>query len=95
MSADIKIFPNKIERDEHIQGEAHCMYCNHKWSAIAPIGTIILECSKCHCMKGVFTNAVLPDAYWQCSCGCCFFVISGISKNIICVVCAKAQKGFE
>ena len=37
----------KAELDPHISGDARCLACKHEWVAVAPIGTIWLECPAC------------------------------------------------
>ncbi len=75
----------RIERGAHLSGAAHCLQCKHEWTAVAPVGTVELECPACHTMKGLFRHACEPTAAWTCGCGCYIFMIS--PKGIICWNC--------
>lgn len=39
-------------REPHWTGTAHCLGCKHEWQAVAPLGTMWLECPKCNLPKG-------------------------------------------
>jgi len=50
-----------IELDDyrpHVSGEAACLLCGHMWVAVAPVGTVVLECPGCHSMAGRFLYPV-------------------------------------
>ncbi len=53
----------------HISGDAKCLACGYEWMAVAPIGTIELECPECHTFKGVFFLLTAPDVIFVCTCG--------------------------
>jgi DNA-directed RNA polymerase subunit RPC12/RpoP len=40
------------ERQPHWQGVARCVGCQHEWEAVAPMGTVWLECPECGMPKG-------------------------------------------
>lgn len=60
---------NLINHQPHISGNALCLTCGNKWVAVAPIGTVELECSECHTFKGVFEGMTCPDTVFECDCG--------------------------
>lgn len=65
----------------HLEGPARCGGCQHKYHAVAPIGTATnMECPSCHRMLAVFVNHVLRGSddtlHWVCKCGCDMFHIS-------------------
>ena len=53
------------------RGEAFCLACASEWEAVAPVGTVELECPECHTHKGRFKFAYsAPEAHvWMCNCG--------------------------
>ena len=79
--------PTILERGPHLAGEAFCIQCKHKWVAVAPSGTVDLECPSCHTMKGLLKYPCEPEnSAWVCYCGCHVFMISELT-NIICWNC--------
>ena len=78
----------------HLSGEAFCIECNQEHVAVAPVGTIRMECPFCHTQKAVFKYPCEPDGpAWACGCGCQLFMIS--QKGIICYKCGDYQVGFN
>lgn len=78
------------EKLPHMTGEALCLHCKRKWQAVAPIGTVILDCPECGLGKGVFANIAFPDReHWQCHCGCGAFCVT--QKGIHCLMCGVIQ----
>ena len=47
----------------HYADASVCFSCWHKWVAVAPAGTMILECPACHKMNGI--PALYLDAWFQ------------------------------
>jgi Zn finger protein HypA/HybF involved in hydrogenase expression len=63
----------------HATGQAICLHCQHSWVAIAPVGTIDLECPECKLPKGAFNYACVPPddvKVWECHCGNQLFYIT-------------------
>lgn len=59
-------------KSQTMSGDAFCLQCGHQWVAVAPAGTVRLECPECHTEKGLFRfECVLPDETptWTCHCG--------------------------
>lgn len=59
--------------DPHNAGEAKCIGCGHTWAAVAPVGTISLECPQCGASRGVWrypVSASEGDLLFTCACGC-------------------------
>ena len=60
----------RAAREPHAQGEAKCVCCKHTWQAVAPVGTINLECLNCHRETGAFNQTFMRgEMYRQCVCG--------------------------
>lgn len=73
-------------------GQAVCIHCKHKWTAVAEIGTYILDCPECGLGKGLFANLALPqegEESWQCNCGNGYFIIR--KSGCMCVNCGLTQ----
>jgi hypothetical protein len=91
MGATVHKLPTALERGAHNAGEAKCCHCKHEWVAVAPVGTVWLECPKCETWHGLMKGPVYPDgAQWTCNCGCYVFVVSE-TTNILCAVCGTAH----
>lgn len=88
MSNIINLADRKL--DPHGSGEAHCMLCAHTWVAVAPVGTVWLECPECKANKGTFSFAYEPATSWQCDCGNKLFYIT--PDNYMCANCGTRQE---
>lgn len=78
MSDVIDLSKARDARNPHLAGEAKCIDCQHVWSAVAPIGTVWLDCPSCASLKGRFTGAVLRDGkHLACECDNDMFYIRG------------------
>ncbi len=85
--------------DPHGEGEAVCISCHHEWVAVAPVGTVGLECPQCSSLKGVwkrffyrgFGDGEFP--HWQCRCGCGLFRIT--PRGVYCPNCGRAHRPFD
>jgi hypothetical protein len=54
----------------HVTGMARCLACKHEWAAVAPIGTVELECPECSTFKGLFKGTSSTEfPQFQCNCG--------------------------
>lgn len=85
-------FKQHEEKDPHGVGEAFCMLCNHTWTAVAPIGTVQLECPECHTMKGHFKFEFSPsggDLVRECTCGNQLFYLT--PEGHMCANCGTYQ----
>lgn len=54
------------------EGEAFCIACGHTWRAVAPTGTVDLECPACRTMKGKWRFEFRPapgQMVRVCNCG--------------------------
>jgi len=77
----------------HMSGEARCLLCGHKWVSVSPTGTIWLECSECHTMKGTYIYPAIRDgAHWTCNCGNDLFYAT--PDGFYCPNCGEWQRGF-
>ena len=74
----IPLHKEKDERTAHIVGTAICLDCQNKWTAVAPIGSTVLECPDCGTQKGKFFYEVIRQdrEHWECSCGNDLFYIT-------------------
>jgi len=84
---------NLQEHRPHLSGNAKCLSCNHEWIAVAPIGTVELECPECGTWKGVYAGLTAPDTVWQCNCGNQHFYITG--EDAMCSRCGLRTHLFE
>ena len=67
------VIPFRKREEPHLEGEAQCIACQHRWAATAPVGTWQLECPSCGLMKGMFRypiDADEGDLSFSCICGC-------------------------
>ena len=76
----------------HIDGKAVCLQCGHRWHAIAPVGTVELECTECGTWKGVFEGMTVPDLVLECNCGNQHFYIC--HEGAMCAKCGSMQSDF-
>lgn len=59
-------------RQPHWHGLVRCVGCQHEWEAVAPLGTLWLECPSCSSPKGhpkYPFGAQVGDAVFACKCG--------------------------
>lgn len=84
-------FPQREE--PHLSGMASCMACQHRWVAVAPVGTVFMECPECSRMFGHMVAPVERDGdHWTCDCGNDLFRVS--RDGMYCPRCGEMQKGF-
>ena len=83
-----------LSNQPHITGEATCLICKNEWIAVAPAGTVWLECPDCGLTKGHFKYACQTDdkEEWVCNCGCSLFKI--VPRGVYCPLCGTWQEGF-
>lgn len=73
----ISLEEEKVKRNPHMRGQAHCLLCGKEEIAVAPVGTTWMKCSGCHAMKLRFDGHVPPTGYfWVCNCGSTLFYLS-------------------
>jgi hypothetical protein len=84
----------KEEISPHMSGNALCLNCKHTWVAVAPLGTVNLECPECSLSQGRFMWLVEDqnEPHWTCHCGNQFFHIT--QKRTYCVSCGDTAMGF-
>lgn len=83
----------RAEREPALSGEARCLMCQHEWVAVAPVGTIRLECPSCGGEAGLFKEAVRRSVpHWQCNCGNDLF--HATADGYYCPKCGEWQHGF-
>lgn len=88
----IDLDQKRQERNPHISGVATCAACRHEWAAAVPVGTIFLECPKCHTLKGRFVNPALLEPgieRLECQCGCQLF--SATRDKLVCINCGRSS----
>ena len=77
----------------HLEGQALCIGCRHRWRAITPVGTIELECPKCLTLKGRHYFEALKDGdHWTCKCGCYHFART--REQIYCANCGTVHNWY-
>lgn len=82
----------KSREEPHMSGKAHCIACDHQWMAVAPVGTVFLECPSCHTEKGRFIGACSPDEgteVRECNCGNQLFYLT--REGHMCANCGIYQ----
>ena len=66
----IDIAQAKADREPHLSGSAVCLACKHEWVAVAPVGTVWMECPACSLERGRYHGPVQLDRdHWHCHCG--------------------------
>ena len=91
MAEILSLAAAREERAPHLSGRAMCLGCRHAWQAVAPVGTVILDCPKCGLEKGRYVGLVETDTpRWTCDCGNDLFHIT--TNDIYCVGCGIKQK---
>ncbi len=82
------------DRKPHLSGEARCMHCHHRWTAVTPVGEQQFECPECGLLKGTFYAYALHESYpvWKCNCGNDVFFVH--PDGILCALCGSPQSGF-
>lgn len=83
----------KLDRTPHSSGEARCLQCGHEWVAIAPAGTVWLECPECKTDKGAFVGNCYPKdgIIWVCNCGNELFLLTPDGE--LCPMCGVYVDG--
>ena len=79
----------------HLSGTAQCVSCSRRWEAVAPVGTVELECPACNLNTGRFRNLCEPSdgEWWRCNCGCTLFCVVK-DAGYMCSRCGEWQRGF-
>jgi rubrerythrin len=65
-------FESANDEVPYASGNAFCMSCDYNWAAVAPVGTVWLECPSCKAEKGRFKFPMaLPEKtlVYTCNCG--------------------------
>lgn len=84
---------NLADKRPHLAGKAKCLDCKHMWMAIAPIGTLWLECPNCGLMRGrVYADVQRDGLHWHCKCG--FEVFYVTPDGYYCPNCGAWQTGY-
>lgn len=91
MSTVVDLEERRLAKTPHLQGLVRCLTCGHENQAVAPVGTMWLECPACHLLKQTWYFPVEQGRLeWRCACGCTVFGIS--EKMIFCKYCGKQQE---
>lgn len=94
MSNVVDLAKAREEREPHLSGRAVCFACKHVWLAVAPVGTVYLQCPSCTMVKGALVNPVERDEpHWVCNCGNSFFAC-GERSGMYCTNCGAIQEGY-
>lgn len=83
----------KPDSVQYGEGEAFCNQCGHTWTAVAPTGTVQLECPSCHTMKGLFKFpfcVVEGQQVYTCNCGNQHFYLT--PEGHLCANCGIYQE---
>lgn len=91
--AEVVAFKPKEPDDPNIAGAAACIACQHRWTSVAPIGTVWLTCPYCGAQKGLMTfPCERAGSHWRCPCGNELFNV--MPEGIYCPNCGAWQEGF-
>ena len=83
----------KADREPHLSGAAVCLACKHEWVAVAPVGTVWMECPACSLERGRYLGAVnVGGDHWHCRCGNDLF--RATPAGMYCPNCGEWQHGF-
>ena len=86
------VLTSKPREEPHMSGKAHCIQCDHVWGAVAPVGTVFLECPECKTQKGRFVGHCAPDdgvEFRECNCGNQLFYLT--REGHMCANCGTYQ----
>lgn len=89
----MSVVPFRPREVPHGSGDAFCIYCDHTWVAVAPVGTLHLQCPKCLTMKGRFKFEFKPSEgqmVRQCDCGNQLFYLT--PEGHMCANCGTYQR---
>ena len=76
-----------------MSGETRCLACGHEWVAVAPVGTVFLECPSCSLVKGMLKYPCEREGeHWECNCGNSLFHIT--PDGVYCPNCGEWAEGF-
>lgn len=79
-----------LSKQPHLEGEAFCIECGHKWQAVVPTGTVALDCPECKLQKGIFQGIALPTETPILHCRECDLVYFAVTENqVTCVNCGE------
>lgn len=85
-------FGKKQVESQSGQGEAFCLACDHQWQAVAPTGTVSLECPGCGAHKGKWKFEFYPrdgQMVRVCQCGNQLFYLT--EEGHLCANCGIYQ----
>lgn len=82
---DVVQFKKVDEDDPHIAGHAKCPKCSREWAAVAPVGTVKVECPWCSSDAYMRYETVTEHAQWECFCGSEYFRLDVVGPY--CCVC--------
>jgi Zn finger protein HypA/HybF involved in hydrogenase expression len=75
-------------------GAARCLGCRYEWAAVAPGGTVWLDCPACTLTRGRFVAQHEHDGnHWHCFCGNELFYV--MSSRVYCPNCGADQVKWE
>jgi len=86
----VSLADERQKRSPHISGAAKCLACQHRWMAVAPTGTIWLDCPSCTLERGRFiAQCEAEGPHLHCPCGCDLFYVH--ADYIYCPNCGMKQ----
>lgn len=91
------VVPLRVDCDgPYLSGTAKCIDCGNEWIAVAPVGTLYLECPHCKTKRGVMNgpcDAADGEQLYVCNCGCDLFkivAVDNVFKWMICLRCGTS-----
>lgn len=85
--------PEPEEIEQNAVGDAFCISCDHKWTAMVPTGTLAFECPGCHRHTGKFVYEFYPAPPTEirvCNCGNELFYLT--REGHMCANCGTYQR---
>ena len=90
----VNLEERRTKNGSYIEGPAKCLVCNHEWGAVAPLGTVDLECPECQTLRGCWVYPIGPtnnmEIYKCPECWHEYFMVLA-SLEIQCVRCGCLQ----
>lgn len=84
----------RVKRSAHFDDEAYCSACEHRWRAVAPVGTTWLECPNCKTYRGLFQYAPHRGDLSRVCDSCNGFLFTVLERGKLeCVRCATLLPG--
>jgi len=90
----VSLDSKRAAKSPHVADRAYCTACKHEWVAVAPVGTLWLECPKCTTYRALFHFAPHRGDLTRVCPKCDGFLFSVLQRGKLeCVACAELLPG--